>query len=130
MKHRWMATLMVGILVTLCMGGVFLAEPVVDTALSHYPGARRLEGEAFDVSRLNHGWLTRQAIYQSPDDLYDVLRWYTAYLPQADMHETATCVTLRQSQAVLVLRRADYVLLCRLAPGTRIVFTEDLVVSR
>ncbi len=130
MKQHLIAILTVGILVTLCLNGVFLAEPVVDTILSHYPGATRIEEENFDTSYLKHGWLARQAIYQSPDDLENVLLWYAAYLPQAEMHETATCVALRQSQTVFHILRAISVLLCRLAPGTRIVVNENIFVSR
>src|SRR5437667_7710094 len=121
MNKRFAASLAAGLCVAVCVGPALLAEPIVNNVLSRYPGAARVEGENVDTYYLNHGWLTRQAAYQSPDDLQNVTRWYAAYLPQAEMHATGTCIELRQSQTFIHMLHNVSVLLCQLPPGTRIV---------
>jgi len=129
MKKRSLTALTITLFVGMCLTGIAAAERVLDGVLSRYPGAVRIEGEKFDTYYLDHGWLTRQAAYQSPDDLESVTRWYAAYLPQADMHEAGNCVALRQSQSFIHILRSVSVLLCQLPPGTRIIVKEDVFLS-
>src|SRR5260221_2204651 len=129
MKKRWIVALSIGLVAAVGVGVALAAEPILDGVLSRYPGAVRVAGETVDTSYLEHGWLTRQGAYQSPDDLANVTRWYAAYLPLAEMHETGTCVALRQSQSFIHMLRNVSVLLCALPPGTRIVVMEDLFLA-
>src|SRR5258708_950618 len=94
MKKRSLAALITTQFVAMCLAGTAAAEPVLDGVLSRYPGTVRVVGEKVDTYYLDHGWLTRQAAYQSPDELENVTRWYAAYLPQVEMHESGTCVAL------------------------------------
>ena len=126
MNTRVAMTLAVGLVVAICAGPALLAEPILNSTLGRYPGAARVEGENVDTYYLNHGWLTRQAAYQSPDDLENVTRWYAAYLPQAEMHETGTCIALRQLQTFIHMLHNISVLLCQLPADTRIVVKEDV----
>jgi hypothetical protein len=129
MKKRSMAMLATILLMTICAGLALAAEPVLNGVLTRYPGAVRVEGEKVDAYYLSHGWLTRQAAYQSPDDLENVMRWYAAYLPQAEMHETGPCVALRQTQTIIRVLHTITVLLCQLPPGTRFLVKEDVFLS-
>jgi hypothetical protein len=129
MKKRSIAVMTTIVFVSLCLAGTAAAEPVLDAVLSRYPGAVRVEGEKVDTYYLDHGWLTRQAAYQSPDDLESVSRWYAAHLPQAEMHEAGTCVALRQSQSFIHILRSISVLLCQLPSGSRIVVKEDVFLA-
>jgi hypothetical protein len=129
MKKRLAAALTTILFVALCLVGTAAAEPALNGVLTRYPGAVRVEGEKVDAYYLSHGWLTRQAAYQSPDDLENVMRWYAAYLPQAEMHETGTCVALRQTQTFVHILHTISVLLCQLPPGTRILVKEDVFLS-
>jgi hypothetical protein len=129
MNKRFAASIAVGLCAAICVGLALLAEPILNDVLSRYPGAARVKSENVDTYYLNHGWLTRHAAYQTPDDLQNVTRWYVAYLPQAEMHETGSCIALRQSQTFIHILHTVSVLLCQLPPGTRIVVNEDVFLS-
>jgi len=129
MTKRMIAALSFLLFVPMCLGVVAAVEPALDGLLVRYPGAARVEGEQVDASYLTRGWLTRTAAYQSSDDLQNVLSWYAAYLPQAEIHESGTCTALRQTQTFIHMLRNVSVLLCRLVPGTRIVLKEDVFLS-
>ena len=129
MMKRLIAALTTFMIMGICLGLALLAEPVLDNVLSRYPGAVRVEGERIDTTYLSRGWLTRHGAYQSADDLANVTRWYAAYLPQAEMHETGTCVAWRQSQTFKHILHNISVLLCQAPTGTRIMVNEDVFLS-
>ena len=90
-----------------------------------YPDAEPTQAEHYDFDYLSHGWLTRNASYQTPTGLAGVELWYSDQLPGAQSSEVGTCVSLHQATALLHLQRTITVQLCQLPGGTRILVNES-----
>ena len=114
------------------LGTMALGTAYADALLSHYPGARRLDVEQFDLSRLRHGWIEREATYHTGAEIMEVGQWYLALLEVGqddEVHNAADCVSLRTVRQVLTFQRTVYVMLCPAAYGTRIALRDTLFLS-
>jgi hypothetical protein len=124
MKNRYFVALATSLLAAICAGSGMLAGPYFDYSLSHYPGSVSAEGERLEFTLVPRGSLSRQATYQTTDDLTVVTHWYAALEPQAEMHAASNCVSLWQSRVILHVQRSIGLRLCQLHSGTRIVVNE------
>ena len=91
-----------------------------------YPGAERQSAAQF---QLRAGALSQQSVYQTADDLPQVLGWYAQQLglghdtPQGDH-----CVTMTRVDALLIFQRSFTVTLCADQTQTLIFINRSLAV--
>jgi hypothetical protein len=132
MKMRLVLLLAAGTvaLVALLAGLAPLGRQMLDEVLYRYPGSALITVDQLDLADLKRGWISRQAVYQTHADLATAINWYTASMPGVTTRFSGDCVTLRQRTGFLHSQRIVAVLLCTLPPGTRILVSEEVYLSR
>ncbi len=101
----------------------------LNEAQQRYPGSVRLSDENLDNYALQHGSIIRQAVYQTPDVIQTVRRWYMARLgvpPASDLATSGDCMPLVHARLVLKFEHSVSVMLCAMPHGTRVVVNERL----
>ena len=129
MKKRIVAALAASVLAATFVSVNLLAGAYFDYLLSRYPGSVRLVGERFDFYYLDRGWISRQAVYRTEDELTAVRSWYVALfgvVPESVMHEAGNCIWLRKSKVTFRIEHTVSVLVCAVLPGTRISVNESV----
>lgn len=115
-----------------CLGGAAASGPVLDNALSRYPGSVRSADEAFDFNGLREGRIARQAVFVSEDDFATVKGWYAERLdfsPASTMNvSSGGCILMTQSDAIYRFEHTIAVVICGQGEATRVIFNEKLVV--
>jgi hypothetical protein len=97
--------------------------------LVRYPGAERQAASQFQLRFQPLGNLSQQSAYQTPDDLPQVLSWYTQHFGLGhDMPQGDNCVRMTQVDAHLFLQQSLAVTLCAYPTRTLIFIDRSLAV--
>jgi hypothetical protein len=114
----------VGLVVVGLLAGLIWIQSSV-----RYPGAERQAAAEFQLQFGPIGNVSQQAAFQTPDDLTQVLAWYTQHFGLShDMPQGESCVTMTGAEAHLLLRQSVTVTLCDQQTRTLIFIDRDLTV--
>ena len=128
MKKRFVATLAASL-----VGLVLFSSTDTDRLLNRYPNSATVGAGQVELNVFNERSLSRQATYQTGDELLAVRRWYAVLLqinPASDINyaPAGRCAWLSQSKLVLLVEHTVSVLLCEAPHGTRIVVNETIFI--
>jgi hypothetical protein len=116
--------LIVGLAVASLLVGLIWNQNLV-----RYPGAERQATAQFQLRFQPTGNLSQQSAYQTPDDLPQVLGWYTQHFGLShEMPQGNNCVTMTQVDPHLFLQQSLAVTLCAHPTRTLIFINRSLAV--
>jgi hypothetical protein len=131
MNKRALAGLLAGSVAAGMLGVGLLTGPAVDAVLGRFPGSAAVAQERLELPSRDHDWVSRYGTYQTTTDLATVRRWYAVQFhisPASDQYPSGDCAWVNLSKAAFGLKYDKSVVLCSMAPGTRIHVSETLSV--
>jgi hypothetical protein len=121
-------------LIAACALAAVSAQPVVGVALSRYPGSVRAADEGLRFEQFRQGIVTRQAVYQTGDELAVVKDWYAERMhlaPATTVNaDSSGCAMMSQAEMVYRFEHTLAVVLCARPYGTQVVVNEKLALVR
>ncbi len=112
-----------------CLASTGLAQSAVESAMDQYPGSVRLIGPDVDVSLLRERVIRDESVYETRDAYVNVEEWYMHRLrqaPAAKPDKAGGCSAVGQSGLMLWIDYSEFVLICAVPHGTRILVRHKL----
>jgi len=89
--------------------------------------------ERFNLLSFYKGYISRDGIYQTDDELTNVTAWYAGRYqiePGHGMYAQGQCVRLTKANYYILIRHTVVVMLCSMAHGTRVYVSQTVYLQR